>query len=237
MSGWDTQDIEEIVVGGRRMRVGRRRSASRAKPWLIALLVVILVGGGVGGYFWFTRTTPADTIPNPAVVAPGGYRADVNPDKTITVGLEVRNTANIPVTLLEARIVAPAGLTSTALTIIPSGSDNEGFSLDGDLPPSEPVQLGTDDSTRNAIIAARFTVNCDGLLATGAALTEEIYVIVKVGDEQREEGLTSPVVDDEPWLTATAKRACLDPVPTVSAEPPLPPLPDDGPSPDPSATP
>jgi len=59
---------------------------------------------------------------------------------------------------------------------------------------------------------------------------------VKIGNEQREEELTPPVVDEETWLTATAKRACLDPVPTSSGEPPLPPLPatTGSPAPDPS---
>jgi hypothetical protein len=83
--------------------------------------------------------------------------------------------------------------------------------------------LGTTDTERNAIIAARFTVNCAGLLAEGAETGEQIFVTVQVGDEQREEEITPPVVGDEPWLFGTARLACTEPVPTGTPEPPLPP--------------
>src|SRR3954468_6011476 len=119
------------------MRVGRRRSGSGRAVWVV-LALVLLAGGGVGAWYWLHRSTPTDSIPNPAVVAPGGFNATINDAHTITVGLEVRNTANVPVTLLAARIVAPAGLTSTTITVIPTGADNQGFTLDGSLPPPEP---------------------------------------------------------------------------------------------------
>jgi hypothetical protein len=231
VDGWDTQDIEEIVVGGRRMRVGRRRLTRGPKPWVIALILVVLAGTGVGGYFWLTSEPEADTIPNPAVVASGGFRADIGVYNTITIGLVVNNRANIAVTLIEARVVAPAGLTSTALAIVPTGEGNEGLALDGDLPPTVPVELGVAAADKSAIIAARFTVNCDGLLAEGASTTEQIFVTVRVGEEQREEELTPPVVGDEPWLYGAARRACLDPVPTGTPDQPLPPDSSDSPGP------
>jgi hypothetical protein len=158
-------------------------------------------------------------------VAPGGFRASIGANKTITVGLEIRNAADVALTVVAARIVAPAGLTSVKLTVVPVGDENKGFALEGDLPPATPVDLGTEPTNRNGIIAARFTVDCAGLLAAGASTGEQIFVTVQVGKEQREEELTPPVVGDTPWLTATAKRVCLDPISTATAAPPLPPLP------------
>jgi hypothetical protein len=225
VDGWNSEDVEEIVAGKRRMRVGRRRTGGIPR-WVVLVVVVLLIGGAVGAYLWFTRPTGLKAIPNPAVVAPGGFRASIGANRTITIGLEVQNTADIPLTLIEARVVAPAGLTSTALTIVPPGDANQGFQLDGDLPPAAPVQLGTSDNDRNAVIAARFTVDCNGLLAADASLNEQIFVTIKVGNEQREEELTPPVVGDEPWLTGTAQRVCLDPLPTGDhPDTPLPPLP------------
>lgn len=235
MDGWDTQNIEEIVVGGRRMRVGRRRSTRGPKAWVILLILALLAGAGVGGYFWFNRGGDADGIPNPAVVASGGFRADLGANNTVTIGLVVNNRAKVPVTLIEARVIAPAGLTSTALAITPTGDGNEGLALDGELPPTVPVQLGVTEADNSAIIAARFTVNCAGLLAAGASTTEQIFVTVKIGDEQREEELTPPVVGDEPWLYGSARRLCLDPVPTDTPDQPLPP--DTSAGPNPSQTP
>ncbi len=227
VAGWETEESEEIVVGKRRMRFGRRRSQQGPLTTIITIIVAVVVMGlAVGAYLWLTRPTGLAALPNPAVVPPGGFRASIGADNTITVGLEVRNTADVPITLIEARIVAPAGLTSVQLSIIPTGEGNEGFALDGDLPPAAPVVLGTTATDRNAIIAARFTVDCAGLLAAGGDTSEQIFVTVKVGDEQRVEELTPPAVGDLPWLTATGQRACLDPVTTASPEPPLPPLPD-----------
>ena len=90
--------------------------------------------------------------------------------------------------------------------------NDQGLSFSGNQQNnSKTPPLGTDPSNRNGIIAARFTVDCAGLLASGAATTEQIFVTVQVGTEQRVEELTPPVVGDTPWLTATAKRVCLDP--------------------------
>ena len=86
------------------------------------------------------------------------------------------------------------------------------------------MQLGTEATSRNGIIAARFTVDCAGLLAAGDDTGERIFVTIQVDQEQRTEEITPPVVGDTPWLTATAKRVCLDPISTATAEPPLPPL-------------
>ncbi len=225
--------MDDIVVG-RRMRVGRRRSRRGPALWIIMLMVVLVALAG-GGYYWFHHAAGLDSIPDPPITAPGGYNATIGPGNTINAGLEVRNLANVPVTLLAARFVAPAGLTSIALAIVPTGEGNSGFDLEGKLPPSEPVELGTTASDRNAILAARFTVDCKGVLAAGADLDEQIFVTIRVAGEQKEVELAPPVIGDVTWLTATAKRICLDPVPTdPDTQPPLPPLPD---SPGPSTTP
>ena len=207
------------------MRVGRRRSHMRGLRWIITGVVVVVAGGlAVGGYY-LSRPSGLATLPQQSVVAPGGFRASIGANKTITVGLEIRNAADVALTVVAARIVAPAGLTSVKLTVVPVGDENKGFALDGDLPAATPVQLGTQPTDRNGIIAARFTVDCAGLLAAGANTGEQIFVTVQVGQEQRVEELTPPVVGDTPWLTATAKRVCLDPISTATAAPPLPPLP------------
>jgi hypothetical protein len=196
----------------------------RGRRWIITGVVVVVAAGlAVGGYYLF-RPSGLATLPQQAVVAPGGFRASIGAKNTITVGLEIRNAADVTLTVVAARIVAPAGLTSVKLAVIPTGDGNKGFTLEGDLPAATPVELGTEPTNRNGIIAARFTVDCAGLLATDAATGEQIFVTIQVGGEQREEELTPPVVGDTPWLTATAKRVCLDPIPTGTAEPPLPPL-------------
>jgi hypothetical protein len=212
-----------MVVGRRRPRDPDRRLANPAVRWAIFGVVVLLLAGG--GIFAYVRTRPTglDALPSAAIAAPGGFRASVGANHTITVGLEVRNVSTQPVTLVSARIVAPPGLTSVNLTVVPTGDGNKGFAIEGDLPPAAPVRLGTEPAERNAIIAARFKVDCANLLASGAPTGEQIFVTIQVGDEQRTEEITPPVVDDTPWLTATARRACLDPVPTATAPGPLPP--------------
>ena len=92
-------------------------------------------------------------------------------------------------------------------------------------PPAGPVSLGTQGLDRNAIVAARFQVDCARLPPSNAPTGEQIFVTVRVGTEEREEELTSPVVGTVPWLTATARSACLQPSATGSVPPPLPPLP------------
>lgn len=196
----------------------------RGLRWIIMGVVVIVLAGGAAGGYYLLRPTGLAALPEQSVIAPGGFRASIGANNTITVGLEIRNAAEVPLTVVAARIVAPAGLTSVKLTVVPSGDENRGFALEGDLPNEGPVELGTAPAARNGIIAARFTVDCSGLLASGAPTGEQIFVTIQVGQEKREEELTPPVVGDTPWLTATARRVCLDPIPTGTAEPPLPPL-------------
>jgi len=229
--GWNVDDQEEVVVGKRRKRAKRRRAARRPLVWTIVVAVVLVIGGAAyGAYRWFGRPTGLAAAPNPAVVAPGGFRASIGDGNTVTVGLEVRNVADLPLTLIDARVVPPPGLTALEVTIAPPGEGNVGFTLEGPLPAIAPVRLGTDGADRNAVVAARFSVQCDALPPPDAPTGEQIFVTVRVGDEQRDEELTPPVVDDVPWLTATARRVCRDPLPTASPEPPLPPLPDDSPT-------
>jgi hypothetical protein len=224
---WSQGETEGIVSGGRRRRrVGRRRSPKSALRWVVAAVLGLLLGGGaIAVVIWLNRPTGLEAVPNPAVVAPGGFRASIGANKMITVGLEVRSVADEPLTLLEPRMVAPAGLRSVALAIIPAGEGNAGFALDGELPKNGSVTLGTEAASRNAIIAARFAVDCAGVLASDAPVGEQIFVTVRVGKEQRVEELTPPVVGDVPWLAATARRACLEPVSAGTGEPPLPALP------------
>jgi hypothetical protein len=220
----DEQD--DIVVGRRRMRAGRRRlPASRLRWPLIGVVVLLLLGAGVYGVTWLRKPKGLAALPNPAVATPGGFLASIGSGNTITVGLQIRNVANVPVTLTEARIITPSGVSKVTVTLVPTGQDNKGFALEGSLPASAPVRLGTDVADRNAILVARFSVDCAKLPATGAPGGERIFVTVQVDQQQREDELTPPAVGTVPWLTATARRVCTDPVPTTSAKSQLPPLP------------
>jgi len=242
VDGWNQEEAEEIVTG-RRMRAGRRRIPTSSLRWVvIAVVILLVVAGGVAGVLYLNRPTGLAALPSQAVVTPGGFRASIGANNTITVGLEIRNAADVPITVVEARIVAPPGLTGVTVTVVPTGPDNEGFKLEGDLPAPTRIELGVDAANRNAIVAARFTVNCSGLLdaapasgrptaattlaPTGQPSGEQIFVTIEVAGQQRVEELTPPVVGDSPWLSATAHRVCLDPLPTTSAQPPLNPLPD-----------
>jgi hypothetical protein len=228
VSSWNPTETEEIVVGRRRMRGGKRRphrEGGRRVSVLIAAGAAVLVLLIVGGIAIFSGSDGTEKATGPAIATPGGFRATVGNNHTITVGLEIRNVAGEPATVLSARIVAPSGLTQTAITVVPTGEGNQGFAIEGDLPAAAPVSLGIEPADRNAIVAARFTVDCTALLASDAPRNEQIFVTVRVGGVERTEQLAPPVVDNERWLTATARRVCLDPLPTVSAPPPLPPLP------------
>jgi len=221
-----------MVVGRRRSRTGKRRVHVRGlRSVVTGVVIVVLAGAGVATYYAFFKPTGLAALPDPAIVAPGGFRASIGANNVITVGLEVRSAADVPLTLLSAKVVAPAGLTSTALAIIPAGDGNAGFALEGDLPTTTRVDLGTDANTRNAVIAARFKVDCNAFLATGAPNGEQIFVTIQVGQEQRTEELTPPVVGDTPWLTSTARTVCTSALPTNSPGQPLPPLPDTSRSP------
>jgi hypothetical protein len=215
---WDSDDYS---AGKRRMRPKRRRGERSRARIVIPLILFLLLAGG-GAYWWFTRPSGLAALPDPAVVAPGGFRASIGDDGTITVGLEVRNVTPKVLTLVGARIIAPAGLTLRGLSILTPGPENEGFSLTGDLPAISPVRLGTADQERNAVVAARFAVDCPTVRGSTAPVDEQIFVTIAIGSQQREDEVTPPVVGDLPWLIATAHRACLDPVPSSSPEPPLP---------------
>jgi hypothetical protein len=220
--------MDEIITGRRRMRTGRRRSGSGRGGWIV-LIGVLLVAGGGGAWYWLHRTTHQASIPDPAVVASGSFNSTINDAHTITIGMGIRNTANVPVTVMSARIVAPAGLVSTIITIAPVGTQNQAFALDGPLPTLQPVQLGIDDSDREGIVAARFTVQCSQVLVTPtpAVPTEQIFVTVQVAGTEREEELTPPLVNGIPWLAGTAQKLCVSGVPTPGAsdDQPLPSLP------------
>ena len=227
MDGWNSEGSDDIGVGRRRMRVGKRRPQRRGFGWGATAFVVAIVAVLAGGAYYVLSRPKAQEGPlTQTVVAPGAFQATIGEDHTITVGLEIRNVSDAPVTVVAARIVAPPGLTSLGLALAATDDANSGFALDGDLPASTAIELGTDPADRNAILAARFTVDCAGLMATDGPVGEQIFVVVKQGDVQREEELTPPVVGDLPWLAATARRVCLDPVATDVPEQPLPPLPD-----------
>jgi hypothetical protein len=226
VDGWKSDEHDDIIVGRRRMRAGRRRTPTSRLRWpIIGIVVLLVLGGAVYGVLWLRKPRGLAALPNPTVATPGGFRASIGSGNTITVGLQVRNVANVPITLTQARIVAPTGLSGVAITLVPTGEDNQGFALDGTLPVSAPVRLGTDVADRNAIIVARFVVDCGAVPANGVPGGEQIFVTVEVDQQQREEELTPPAVGTVPWLTATARRMCTDPLPTTSAKPQLPPLP------------
>jgi len=226
VDGWSSDEQDDVIVSRRRMRTGKRRTpVSRLRGPIIAIVVLLVLAGAAYGFLWLRKPKGLAALPNPAIATPGGFLAYIGSGNTITVGLQVRNVANVPVTLAQARIVPPSGLAKVIVTQVPTGEDNSGFALAGTLPASAPVRLGTDVSDRNAIILARFTVNCSQLPASGVPGGEQIFVTVQVDQQQREEELTPPAVGTMPWLTATARRLCSDPLPATSGQPQLPPLP------------
>jgi hypothetical protein len=226
VDGWSQDEPEEIMVGDRRMRV-RRRMPQRSRSGAVIVLAafVVLTVGGVGLYKWLNRPTGFAALPNPAIVAPGGFRASIGANRTITVSLEIRNISKVDLSVTSATLVAPAGLKSTVVTLIAPGELNQGLALDGDLPAMAPIRLGHDGPASNGFVAARFAVNCVALPAGTGPTGERIFVTVQLGNESRQEELTPPVVGTTPWLTATARRACSDPAVAPSPPKPLEPLP------------
>jgi hypothetical protein len=224
VSGWD--DTETILVGDRRMRVRRRRPPRlRVNRWAVVAVVAAIIVAVVATLLVLNRPQGLQSVEGPAIVAPGGFQAKVGADSTITVALEIRNVTDMEVTVVRARVVPPDGLTQMALTVLSPGDQNRNLNLDGELPPTSPVTLGTDGVDRNAIVAARFRVDCDEPPPTSGATGEQIFVTVRLGDDQREEQLTPPVVSGVPWLAATARSACVRPTATGEPPTPLPPLP------------
>jgi hypothetical protein len=215
---------ETILVGDRTMRVRRRRT-SRVRPRLLPVVAVLLILAAVaiGAIAYLNRPTGLDAVAGPAIVAAGAFQAKVGADGTITVALEIRNVTDAPVTVVDARVIAPSGLMQVALTVLAPGEQNRNLNLEGPLPAAEPITLGTTGIDRNGVVAARYRVTCDSLPPTASATGEQIFVTVRVGEEEREEQVTPPVVNGTPWLTATARSACVRPSVTGSLPPPLPP--------------
>jgi hypothetical protein len=228
-------DESSVIRSKRRGRPKRRKVERRVWVWALRVVAgVVALGLVVGGIWWLNRPTGLAALPPQAMDSPGGFRSTINSADTFTVGINLQNTADEPVTLVSARIIAPVGLTNTDLSILPVGPENSGFTLNGDLKPGGSVELRAGE---DAVLAARYKVNCQTLLASAQPTDEQIFVTIRVGTEQREEEIVVPVVGDVPWLTATGTRTCIDPVPTGSAEPPDPPDPADGASPDPGQSP
>jgi len=225
-------DESSVIRSKRRGRPKRRKVERRVWVWALRIgAAVVAVGLVVGAIWWLNRPTGLAALPSQAIDSPGGFRSTINSPDTFTVGINLQNTASETVTLVSARIIAPEGLTSTDLSILPVGPENAGFTLNGDLTPGGNVELKAGE---DAVVAARYKVDCQKLLASAQPTDEQIFVTIQVGVEQREEEIVVPVVGDVPWLTATGTRTCIDPVPTGSAEPPDPP---DTADPNPSASP
>jgi len=204
---WD--DSETILVGDRRMRVRRRRTRrSRVSPWVFVGILVALLAAGAGVLVYMNRPQGFDAVDGNAVTAAGGFQAKENGDGIITVAMEIRNVTDQAVTVVAARVVPPSGLTMLAVALLPPVGPDRPLNLDAEVPLSAPLTLGTNDAERNGIVQARFEVKCDALPATSSVTGEQIFVTVRLGDEEREEELTPPVYDGVPWLTATARGAC-----------------------------
>jgi hypothetical protein len=220
---WD--DTETVLVGDRRMRVRRRLPRRRRTgAWVAFGIVVVFIAGGVGAYLYLHRPQGLDSLDGPAVTASGGFQTKDNGDGIITVALEVRNTTDQQVTVVSARLVPPSGLTQIAVSVLQPGDENRNLNLADDLPQSTPVTLGTNGQQRNGIVAARFRIDCGALPPTAAPTGEQIFVTVRLGNDQREEELTPPVYDGVPWLTATARGACQRQSTPVGVQTPLPTL-------------
>lgn len=219
VSGWE--DTETIVVGDRRMRVRRRLTRRRrVNPWAVLAIVVVLAAAGVGTYLYMNRPQGLDAVDGAAVSAAGAFQAKENGDGIITVALEIRNVTDDPLTVLSARLVPPSGLTQLGVGLLAPDEQNSSLNLDAELPPLEPIALGTTGVERNGIVVARFQVTCEALPDVSAATGERIFVTIRLGEDQREEELIPPVYDGTSWLTATARGACLRP--SINGEIPTP---------------
>jgi hypothetical protein len=222
----DWEDTETILVGDRRMRVRRRltRRRPRVRPWVVVAVVAALAAVAVGVAVYATRPRGFEAVDGSAVTASGAFQTKISSDDVITVAMEVRNIADEPVTLVSARLVPPDGLTPLAIALIAPDERNQNLNLDAELPPLVPISLGTEGLARNGIVAARFAVDCDALPPTAGATGERVFVTVRIGDDERQEELTPPVVAGVPWLTATARGACAGPITATTVPTPLPTL-------------
>jgi hypothetical protein len=222
VSEWE--ETETVLVGDRRVRVRRRRVRRRlVSPWVLFGAVVAVAGVAAGVLLFNNRPRGLDAIDGPAVATAGAFQAKVSGD-VITVAMEIRNHTDEPVTVVSARLVPPAGLTQLSVALLAPDERNQNLNLDAELPPSAPVTLGTEGLARNGIVAARFRVDCAGLPMTTSVTGEQIFVTVRVGDDQREEELTPPVINGVPWLAATAANACDGSATSPTIVPPLPTL-------------
>jgi hypothetical protein len=219
------EDIESIVVGDdHRMRVRRRLvPARRIRPLAVIAAVVVTAGAAVGVYLFQSRPEGFAAVDGAAVVSAGAYQSKIAGD-TITVAMEIRNVTDETVTVVSARIVAPTGLTQLAIALLAPGERNRNLNLDAELPALTPVTLGTAGVDRNGFVAARFQVDCAGLPPTTGVTGERVFVTVRLGDDQREEELTPPVLGGTPWLTATGRNACQQPGTPTAIPTPLPTL-------------
>lgn len=224
MSEWDAED--DIMVGKRRRRAKRRMDERRPVAWIGGTVAVVAaIALGVVAYVYFNRPSGLAALPDPAVAA-GTYRTRISEDnRSMTVGLEIRNTTEESLTVVAARIVAPRGVKAEALSIVPPGPENEGFQLLDELPAAAAVTL---EQNQSAVLTARYTIDCKALPKASEPQDEQVHVTIRIGEDQREDELIPPAIGELPWLTETALRACNDPVSTASPGPPNEPQPTGG---------
>jgi hypothetical protein len=93
VDGWSSEEQDDIIVGRRRMRVGRRRiPVSRLRWPIIGIIGLVVLAGAVYG---ITAAPPgARGAAEPAIATPAVPRLHGS-GNTITVGLQVRNVANV----------------------------------------------------------------------------------------------------------------------------------------------
>jgi hypothetical protein len=96
--GWLNAGHEEIVAGAAACgSAGGDRGA--AEGWVVLLILAVLAGCRCGRVRLVQPPDRPGGDPNPALVAPGGFRRRPG-RQAITIGLEIRNTADIPVTVI-----------------------------------------------------------------------------------------------------------------------------------------
>ena len=73
---------------------------------MMSIAVLAILGLVAGAIYWFLRPTGLDTLPDQAVIAPGGSLATIEEDNTVTVGLEISNVSDVDLTVVKAEITA-----------------------------------------------------------------------------------------------------------------------------------